>query len=187
MLHYDPLNWYWLASDGRLYSSAAGALIEDDDPAHLAWRAAGGHPTAWPADEDGDETVAALQAVLSPYGLFVALEDYAAHKRWQVETGGCPWQGRVIATDRDSQTKLIAEMVAVGAGLRIDGSPWKFADGSFAALSNAEAAAMIAAARAHIAGAFAAEADVLAGIAAGSITSRADIDAAPWPANAPSP
>lgn len=111
------------------------------------------------------------------------LRAYAAEKRWQVETGGCPWSVHVVATDRDSQGKLIAEFVAIGAGLRTDGAPWKMQSGGYVAMTNVQAAQMIAAARVHITLAFATEASVLAGIAAGTVTTLAQIDAAAWPPN----
>lgn len=111
------------------------------------------------------------------------LAAYAAERRWRAEVGGClDPEGRAIATDRDSQAKLLAEMVAIGAGLRSDPSPWKCADGAFASLTNAQMVATIATARAHVAAAFAVERDVVAAIAAGTITTKEQIDAAAWPA-----
>ncbi len=112
-----------------------------------------------------------------------ALRAYAAAKRWEVETGGCIWSTYTIATDRDSQAKLIAEFVSIGAGLRIDPSPWKFANAVFVSLSNTDMGAVIMAARTHIAACFAAEAAVLAAITAGTITTRDAIDAWAWPSN----
>ena len=71
---FDPRDWYWLADDGRFYGSRAGALVDPADPAVEAWRADGRHPTRWPADEAGEQTDAALQAVLAPYGLRLWLD-----------------------------------------------------------------------------------------------------------------
>lgn len=108
------------------------------------------------------------------------LAAYAAAKRYAVEIGGCSWSGHFVQTDRDSQAKLIAEFVAIGAGLRADPSAWKFANG-FAFVSNADMGAVILAARTHIAACFAKEAEVLAAIQDGTMTTTAQIDAAPWP------
>lgn len=69
MRDYDPRNWYWLADDGRIYSSAAGEVVTDEDKAFKAWTEAGSIPTPWPRDEEGNQTDAALQDVLRPYGL----------------------------------------------------------------------------------------------------------------------
>lgn len=150
-----------------LTRDADGATIPDDPDntdrqAYSAWVAAGNTaPVAVPA---------------------VDLPAYTADKRWRVETGGCevPGGGR-FATDRDSQAKLLAEMVAIGAGMRADPSYWKLADGAFASLSNAQMLAAIGAVRKHIAIAFAVEAGTLAAINAGSITTTDEVDAAPWP------
>lgn len=66
---YNPQNWYWLAEDGRIYSSAKQALIKDTNEDFIAWTKAGHPPTPWPKDRDGEETDAALAEVLAPYGL----------------------------------------------------------------------------------------------------------------------
>ena len=66
MIPYNPFDWYWLADDGRLYSSARSGLTDASDPAYLSW---GGVATSWPRDDDGAQTDAALQEVLAPYGL----------------------------------------------------------------------------------------------------------------------
>lgn len=110
------------------------------------------------------------------------LSDYTATKRYTVETGGCMYGNNIVQTDRDSQTKMIAEMVALGAGLRPDPSPWKFGNG-FANLTNAQMMEVIMTARLHIATAFAVEASVLEQITLGNITTKEQIDAAPWPPN----
>lgn len=133
------------------------------------------------ASDDAEQVSAAAADLVS--GRKIALAQYAADKRWRVETGGCPWSGHVIATDRDSQSKLMAEFVAIGGGLRSDPSPWKMTAG-FVSLTNAQMATAIAAARTHVATAFATEAAVLAQVNAGTITTTAQIDAAAWPANA---
>ena len=155
-------------------------------------------------DEDGDippnttiESAAAFQSIIdlwndaafaidnpqppvppTPDEWRAVLIAHAAARRFDFEVSGADCDGRVVATDRESQAKLIAEFVAIGGGIRIDPSPWKFADGEFASLTNAQMGAVILASRTHIADAFAREADVLAAIAAGTITTKAEIDAA---------
>jgi hypothetical protein len=110
------------------------------------------------------------------------LKDYAAAKRYTVETGGTVLDGNMIHTNRDSRSNILAEFVAIGVGLRPDPSPWKFGNG-FALLSNEQMVAVVHAARAHVAAAFAVEASVIDEIEAGSITTFAEIDAADWPSN----
>lgn len=70
---YDPAKWFWLADDGRLFSSAQAALIQENDEAYAAWVEAAHQPTPWPRDDDGAQTDDTLQEVLSPFGLFCSL------------------------------------------------------------------------------------------------------------------
>ena len=107
------------------------------------------------------------------------LSDYAAQVRFMKETSGVAWRdGLVIQTDRDSQSKMIAEFVSIGAGLRIEPSPWKFADNKFASLSNADMADVCTTSRNWVASAFSSENTVQAQIAAGTFTTFAQIDTA---------
>ncbi|WP_276200279.1 DUF4376 domain-containing protein [Chelatococcus sp. XZ-Ab1] len=106
------------------------------------------------------------------------LAEYAARRRWQVEIGGTTWSGWPIHTDRGSQSKITSEAFAALAGLREEPAPWKFADGQFRPLSNADVIDMAQAARNHVVASFGIEAEILAGIAAGTITTTEQIDAA---------
>ena len=111
------------------------------------------------------------------------LREYAANKRWEIEIGGAPWGQHVVQTDREAQTKLIAEFVAMGAGLRADPSPWKMRGGNFLMLTNAQMAEVIMTVRTHVATAFATEANVLESIEDNLITTFAQVDQASWPLN----
>lgn len=126
------------------------------------------------------EDVAALEAerAMTP----AKLRAYTAAKRYAVEVGGTKWNGYSVQTDRDSQSKLISEFVAMQAGLRSDPSIWKFGNG-FASVSNADMAQVIIQARTHVLTAFGIEGQLQAGIAAGTITTTEQIDAAAWPSN----
>lgn len=174
-----PFDWYWAASDGRVYSSARQALVAQDDGAFDAWQADGRRPTPWPRDDAGAESVAALQDVLTPHGLWVDLAAYAAHRRWCAETAGIVVAGVAIATDRESQAlisgaRLFAQMTP---GITIQFK----AGGGFVGLDGAQIEAVALAVAAHVQAAFAAEAAVLADIEAGTITTLSQVDGAPWP------
>jgi hypothetical protein len=65
---YDPLRWFWLADDGRLFSSEQQAIVSDADPAYVDWLRLNEYPTPWPKDAAGNQTIEALNAVLEPYG-----------------------------------------------------------------------------------------------------------------------
>lgn len=64
-------NWYWLADDGRVYGSERQLIVTTSDADYVAWMSAVGSPTAWPRDDSGNQTNAALLAVVSVYGLSV--------------------------------------------------------------------------------------------------------------------
>lgn len=108
----------------------------------------------------------------------VDLIAYTAQKRWEKEVGGTVWDEWPVHTDRESQAKLAAERLAVEAGERDEPDGWKFADGVFRLLTNAEFVALSNAVRAHVRGCFAAEAGVLVAIEAETITTTGEIDAA---------
>lgn len=36
---YNPLDWYWVMDDGRIYSSARETMIAADDQQYLIWTA----------------------------------------------------------------------------------------------------------------------------------------------------
>lgn len=103
---------------------------------------------------------------------------YASDLRWRIETGGAIWNGVLVHSDRESQSKIIAERLAISEGVRDDPDGWKFADGEFRLLSNAEFVSLSDAVRLHVRMAFATEAAVQAGIAAGEVTTFAAVDAA---------
>jgi len=70
-LPYVGQDWYWKTDDGKVYSSKANALVAEDDETYTEWIADGGMTTRWPVDDAGDQTVPALQWVLTPYGITV--------------------------------------------------------------------------------------------------------------------
>lgn len=106
----------------------------------------------------------------------VNLAEYAADRRFGVETGGVIVNGVAVATDRDSQAMIS------GAYAYIQKRPTsaiKFkASSGFVTLDAATVEAIALAVGDHVQACFAKEAEVLAGVAGGSITSTAQIDAA---------
>lgn len=104
----------------------------------------------------------------------------AAARRFEAEVAGCTWNGFEIHTDRDSQGKLSAQLLAISVGLRPNPSSWKFKNG-FASLSNDAMTAVIGAVYAHVATVYAIEEQLAAAINDGSITSFDQINATNWP------
>ena len=66
---YTPGDWYWLAENGRVWSSRRGSTVAPDDAGFSTWKASGRAPTIWPRDESGAQSDAAMADVLRPYDL----------------------------------------------------------------------------------------------------------------------
>lgn len=111
----------------------------------------------------------------------VDLVAHAAATRWAVETGGIIIGGTRISTDRESQRMIAGAAAYVGA----DPSAviaFKAASGWVDLPASAVSAIALAVAG-HVQACFAAERDVAEAIAAGAITTAAQIDAWAWPPN----
>ncbi|MEI2387628.1 DUF4376 domain-containing protein [Breoghania sp. JC706] len=104
------------------------------------------------------------------------LKAYLASIRFGAETGGLVVDTMEIATDRDSQGKILAARVKAGADADFT-TTWKALNGWFS-LDAAAIVAMSDAVLAHVATCFAAEETVAAAIDAGEVTTQAAIDAA---------
>jgi hypothetical protein len=129
----------------------------------------------WDEDLLGPRDDAALAAVnlVTPASLVA----YAADKRWRKEVGGITLAGIPLATDDRSKIMIM------GARLAASDDPdwttvWHGADGQAYPLNAASMIAISNAVEAHVNATFAQFADVRAGIAAGTITTTAEIDAA---------
>lgn len=175
---FNPANWYWRADDGRVFASASQTITDDQDAGFKAWAAAGRPVTTWPRDAGGNQTTAALQGVLSDYGLFCDLKAYAAAVRYSKEVGGTTIGGVAYPTDRETQAKLTAAALFA----QVDNTQtfrWKLADGNFSdAMSGAQMLALAAAVGGFVNQCFAIEQSVGAQIDAGTINARAQVDAA---------
>lgn len=177
MLLFNPMDWYWLASDGRVYASARQATVTDQDGDYLAWLAQDNRATPWPRDGNDDETVQALQDVLTPYGLFASLTAYAAAKRYDKEVGGVVLGGVPIATD--DRSKLMITGARVAANSDPDWTTiWQGADGNSYPLTAEQMIGISDGVQAFVSSCFAIYADVKAEIDAGTITTTGEIDAA---------
>ena len=66
---YNPSDWYWLADDGRLYSSKKNKLVAAKDKDYVTWLETPFLPTRWPQDDQGEQTDSELAKVLLPHGI----------------------------------------------------------------------------------------------------------------------
>lgn len=125
-----------------------------------------------------DGKVFAAPQILEPSS--IDLTAYAAHKRWQVETGGITLNGVEIATDDRSKIMITGTRVKAVADPAYH-EAWKTAAGSFVTLDAPSLIAISDAVLDHVSACFATERLVIADIEAGKITSTDAIDAYEWP------
>jgi len=105
------------------------------------------------------------------------LKSYAANVRWRVETGGVAWNGVTLPTDRERRSALVQALQTAQAGLLP--FPVTFGLGDInLSLTEPQLTAAVGAIAAHVQGAFNTWGQCLDGIAAGTIVSTAQIDAA---------
>ena len=174
----EPWTWYWIHDDGRVFSGPKQAIVAQNDPDYLAWLHPSRQATPWPRDVDGNQTDASLQEVLEPHGMFANLTFYTVSKRWQKEQGGIvATDGFPIKTNDRAQAKITGLYAASKEAPAVV-TPYHAADNSLHDLDAAQMYQLNVDLLTHINNCFAISADMLAGIADGSITTREQIDAA---------
>lgn len=127
------------------------------------------------SDDDGFALVVHVPPEHEPEP--VDLVAYAADRRWQREVGGLTFGAFRIATDDRSKMMIIGARAAAAADPDFT-TEWKMADNSFITLDAATIIAVSDAVLAHVAECFAIEAQVLAAIADGTVTTTTGIDTA---------
>ena len=138
--------------------------------------------TRWDASLGTQPTPEEIAAALLAGPSKAQLVAHAADKRWSVETGGVTIAGSRIDTSRDSQS-MIAGVYAYITTSGAASVSFKAASG-WVTMDAAMVKAVALAVGAHVQAAFAVEQAVDAQIDAGTVTTTAGIDAAPWPPNA---
>lgn len=176
---YDPHLWYWLADDNRVFSGPQQLQVPDTDPDYVAFKQLA-MPTQWPRDPAGDQTDAALQDVLTPYGMFASLAYYSANARYSHASGGVI----VLSISPVAFTSdVVSRNTLANADAYAKANPgtmtdWKLSDGSFVNLSEAQLAAALDAMATFVQSCFTCESNTATGIGDGSITAQAEVDAA---------
>jgi Domain of unknown function (DUF4376) len=170
-------NNFWLADDARVYGSAKQLITTDADPDYVAWTGLGNTASPWPRDNAGNQTNAALQDAVAPHGLFADLTFYAADARYRKASGGVSIGGKPYLSDPVSRnTVASAHDYAVANPGHI--TDWKLADGTFIQLDEAGLAHVLQEMATFVQACFTCESTTVAGISGGSITTRAQVDAA---------
>lgn len=178
-----PSDWYWRRQDGTLFSSNRIAVVPEDDDAFLEWSADGRVPSPYPKDEDGKDSEAELQAVLTPYNLSATLGHYARAKTWALRMGGAQIGDYFVPTDADTLSLLNG---LKGLAEQDPNGTFPFDDGTAtgATLSAEQAIGLATAVGQYVQSTFTKRVAVLAGIADGSIATKTDVDKALVPPKA---
>lgn len=193
-----PFSWFWIASDGRIYSASAQTIYAPGDPGYPSVQAAAGNPggqnSPWPLDDQGQQTDAALAAVLGQYGLSDNVKDalvaYAGIKQSSLAMGGytknvassgAPLNVQ-IDTDTQGQANLMGavQLAAVNPQQAFN---WVQASGIIA-LNATQILAMGVAVGVFFQNSYTVYGQLLGEIEAGTVTTKDQIDATNWPANA---
>lgn len=175
---YNPTDWYWKKdNETQAFSSARMTMVPANDSGLAAHVAGHGSASRWPVDEAGQQTQAALQQVLEPYGLDAGLLAYASRQRWKKEVGGIEVGGVNIATDDRSKQMIMGARIAAQADEDFT-TTWVASDGAIVELNAAQVIGISNAVLAHVQLCFSTFATVKIGIDNNSITTRSQVDEA---------
>lgn len=179
---YNPADWYWTVGDDatQVYSSARAASVPASDSQYLAFLARGGGATPI-------ASLAALAEVLAAQYPAGMLTTYANAKQWGLAIGGytitlsgvvCTFQ-----TDSESQTLITGKAVRLAQPNPPATIEWQFASGAVTLTAADFLLAAVAIADFVQATFDTLLKTVLPALAAGTMTTRDQIDAAAWPSN----
>jgi hypothetical protein len=170
-------NNYWLAEDGRVYSSARQVIVTDADAEYATWIGNGNIPMGWPRDAAGNQTDDSLQDAIAPYGLFASLIYYSANARFVKTNAGVVVNGVAFNTDIATRSLLDTSVIFTqnNPGSTFD---WKLPDGSYMTLDQPDAPALQTCIAQFAQACLACEEATAGAIDAGTIIDRAGVDAA---------
>jgi hypothetical protein len=170
----DLHDWYWIVGKdtNKVFSSAKAIYVSVESKDYVRWTERGHVATRIVSEEELIDAFAHAIPDVVPR-IPRALLAYSAKKRLARETGGLAYNGKRIDTSRPAQA-LIA--IAVSRAKPSKTIQWEFADGSVDTLDGAAIEALAAAVWQHVQALLAAQAELAAGISAGSITSIEQID-----------
>ena len=163
----------------------SGTLADLPEIERADWRVVQEVPAArrpgFSVSQDGSMVVMEWQGG-SPSAAWTAFELrlYAAEARWNKTQGGLTLPNGVkIDTSDSSQAKITQALLMLQQGW-VQTVEWKAVTG-WVTLDEAAMTGIAQAVAAHVQACFSAERELLEAIALGAVTSRAGVDAWPWP------
>jgi hypothetical protein len=196
---YSASNWYWTPPPGQnagfVYSSAVGALVATTNATYVAWLAEGNSPQLCPLNTSGVRDWADLDDVLTAAGLpptgltpptSAMLNAHANAKQWALATGG--YTITVNSVPLFFPTDIVSMALITGKAARLaqPNPPASFAwqmPAGFVTIASADFILVATQIADFVQSTFNTLQVVFAAIAAGTITTTAEIDAAAWPSN----
>jgi hypothetical protein len=207
---YNPANWYWIVngSTTQVYSSASNTYVPATDATYESWLVQGSKPSRIVSEVE-------LWGVVSTYGLFPSwmfngttfaqpsagnytsaqLAAYAQYKQGQIMGGGISVNVGTSAAPQNveastSTTSLILLQGAASIAQTNSAATfqWVESTGVSVTLTAAQMLTIFSAVTTFMQATFNVLASVLAAITAGTITTKAQVDAPPspiaaWPVN----
>lgn len=175
---YDPFDSYWIADDKRVYGSKRQTIVTDTDPDYVAWVAIeGNYATIWPRDIAGAQTNESLQDVLTQYGLTVDLYAYAAKACGIRQAEGIVLNTTPLPSDRLTQSAVDAAYSYSQTNPAATYTA-RLPDNSFIVMDATQLAAYAMDLTHFYQACALCESDTCDAIDAGTITDRAQVDAA---------
>lgn len=108
----------------------------------------------------------------------VDLAAYADQAHKDAEARGTTWNGWPVVVNDRSMTIILGELSAISIGVRADGEPYLFADGVPRPLTNQQLRDLSVAMRKHVKDVLGTYMGLAAAVAAGTVTTTAQVDAA---------
>lgn len=189
-----PTDWYWISPDGEsVYGSKRQSIVALSDADYEAWASDGSQPTLWPKDASGAQTDAAMQEVLTPFGLSLPgtlpaaadLVAYANQRQMILALSGftAVIAGKPVpfATSIDGLTLMNGKVSRLGQPNPPSTVNWQTGPTSFVSIAAADFLAAAIKVSDFVQATFDALPAIFAAITAGTITTHAQIDAAEWP------
>jgi hypothetical protein len=172
----DLHKWFWLADDGRVFSSERGLIVDTSDAAYIEFISVQS-AAPWPRDANGNQTELSLQAALAPLGIGISLLSYADQALFARRHNGFVYEGDLIDTRPDASEILIHARLAVMVD-PLWTTPYVNTEGEIVTIGETEIMAVSSAMLNFWRDCLAAYATVKLGIIGGTITTKEQIDAA---------
>lgn len=192
MMNFATNYWNVGESSTVVYSGASNSYVSQQDPAYVAWLAAGHLPSRILNEAELWAVLTAVRPDALPSWLFdgttfvppsattystAQLVAYAASKRYDTENGGLTFSGIPVATDDRSKQMIMGARIAASSDPNFT-TQWVGADGNVYVLNATQLIAISNAVLAHVSTCFSVYATVKSNIVGATVTTLAQIDAA---------